>query len=289
MRSLLECVPCFFHQALRAAQEAGLDEALTRQLLNEIGRRLEHIDQALPPPVNGAFLYRRVAELSGNPDPFATVKRQHNELALSLVPGMRDWIDRADDRVDAAARIAAAGNLIDLGAQSRIGDLDAALKQALERDHQLWEIDSLSHALDVANAILVVGDNAGETVFDRLLLEELARRRPEATIAYAVRGGPIINDATADDARAAGIDRVAEILSTGSDIPGILLEAVDDDFLQWFATADLVISKGQGNFETLADQGDQCNREVFFILTVKCGAVSQHLGVPQGASVLTRG
>jgi uncharacterized protein with ATP-grasp and redox domains len=286
MQSLLECVPCFFHQALRAARVAGLDEATTRQLLNEIGRRLEDLDQALPPPVNGAFLYRRVAELSGNPDPFAVVKREHTELALSLVPVMRDWIESAGDRLDAAARIAAAGNLIDLGAQSQVGDLAAALKQALERDHQHWEIDALSQSLDDAGDILVIGDNAGETVFDRLLLEELARRRPDASLAYAVRGGPIINDATVDDARAASIDRVAQILSTGSDIPGVVLDKVADDFRHWYASADLVISKGQGNFETLADQKV---RQLFFILTVKCGAVSQHLGVPQGGSVLTRG
>jgi len=282
MRSYLECVPCFFEQALRAAGEAGLDEAQTRRLVVELGQWLGGFDPEAPPPVNGRFLYRRVAELSGRPDPYADAKRRHTELALTFLPRLRRWVEEADDPLDAAARIAAAGNILDLGAMSEIADLDEVLERALHSDHEPWHISALAERLEGANEILLLGDNAGEAVFDRVLLETLKRLRPEARLIFSVRGAPIINDATEEDARAAGVDAVASLLSTGSDTPGVVLEEVAPELRAAFDRADVVISKGQGNLETL----HPTPREVFFILTVKCPVVSRHLGVARGASVL---
>jgi uncharacterized protein with ATP-grasp and redox domains len=282
MRSFFECVPCFFQQALRAAGEAGLDEAQTLRLVVELGQWLEGFDPEVPPPVNGRFLYRRVAELSGRPDPYAEAKRRHTELALGLLPRLRQWVEQAEDALDAAARIAAAGNILDLGAMSSIEDLDGVLDRALHLNHEPWHISALAERLQDAEEILLLGDNAGEAVFDRVLLETLRRIRPEARLVFAVRGGPIINDATEEDAKAAGVDCVATLLTTGSDTPGVVLEEVAPELRAVFDRADLVISKGQGNLETL----HPAPREVFFILTVKCRVVSRHLGVPLGASVL---
>ena len=282
MRSFLECVPCFFQQALRAAGEAELDEAQTRRLVVELGQHLESLDFDAPPPVNGRFLYRRVAELSGRPDPYAEAKRRHTELALGLLPRLRGWVDDAKDALDAAARIAAAGNILDLGAMSSIDDLDAVLDRALNSNHDPWHIAALAERVQAAEEILVLGDNAGEAVFDRVLLETLRRLRPEARLVFSVRGGPIINDATEADAKAAGVDSAATLISTGSDIPGVVLDEVAPELRAVFDRADLVISKGQGNLETL----HPAPREVFFILTVKCRVVREHLGVPRGASVL---
>jgi uncharacterized protein with ATP-grasp and redox domains len=282
MRSRLECIPCFFGQALRGARVAGLDHERTRQLLEELGRRLPEMDPALPPPVNAPILYRRLAELSGRPDPFAEVKRRHTELALGLLPLMRRHVEASGDPLDAALRVAAAGNVIDLGALAEVDDMGVALERAVTAEHQRWDLEPLRDRLARARALLVVGDNAGETVFDRVLLEVVAELYPGVERFVSVRGGPTINDATAEDAVAAGLDRVAVVVSTGIDLPGVVPERSSAEMRRLLDHADVVVAKGQGNFETLAE----AYRELFFVLSVKCRVVSEVLGLPEGASAL---
>jgi len=282
MRSRLDCIPCFFAQAIRAARIAGLDEEDTRRLLEELGRRLPEVDPALPPPVNAPILYRRLAELSGQPDPFATVKLRHTELALALLPLMRSHVEASGDRLDAALRIAVAGNVVDLGALAEVDDLGAAVDRAVTVEHHCWDVELLRERLARARTLLLVGDNAGETVFDRVLLEVVGELFPAIERYFSVRGGPIINDATARDAVAAGLDRVATLVSTGTDLPGVVPERSSDEMRRLLDSADVVVAKGQGNFETLSGLG----RELFFILAVKCQVVSEELRLEKGASAL---
>jgi len=125
--------------------------------------------------------------------------------------------------------------------------------------------------LSKSSVLLIVGDNAGEAVFDRALIEAITRLYSIQKVYYAVRGAPVINDVTFDDATYAGVDSVAEIITTGSDVPGIVLNECSVQFVELFRTADVVISKGQGNFETLHG----CERKVYFLLKVKCGVVAK--------------
>lgn len=282
MRSRLECIPCFFAQAIRGARVAGLDLEDTRRLLEDLGRSLPEIDPALPPPYNAPFLYRRLAELCGRPDPFAEVKRRHTELALDLLPLMRRHVGASRDPLDAALRVAAAGNVIDLGALAEVDDLGAALQRALTLEHRRWDLEPLRERLVGARSLLVVGDNAGETVFDRVLVETVAELHPAVERFVTVRGGPTINDATREDAVAAGLDRVATVVSTGTDLPGLVPERSSDEMRRLLEEVDVVVAKGQGNFETLAGS----RRELFFVLAVKCGVVAEVLGLPEGASAL---
>ncbi len=285
VRADLDCIPCFFAQAVRAARVAGLDEAVTRQLLADLGRRLPEVDPDLPPPASAPLLYRRLAELAGVDDPFAAAKRRHTELALGLLGRLRRHVESSPDPLDAALRVAAAGNILDLGAMEEVGDLEAVLERALTADHSRWDLASLAGRLRTATSVLLVGDNAGEAVFDRVLLETWRRLRPSSELHFSVRGSAVINDVTEADARAAGVDRVARLVSTGSDLPGVVLERAGAAFRRVFADADLVVAKGQGNYETLDDAG----REVFFLLTVKCRVVAARLDLPLGESVLIRG
>lgn len=282
MRSYLECVPCFFAQAVRSGRTVGLDEGAIRDLLEHIGNRIGELDPSLPPPQNARLLYDRLAELAGRDDPFAEAKARHTELALRLVPTMREWMAGVEDRFDGALRLAAAGNIIDLGATAEVEDLAGALLRALDAARPRWDVAPLRQALSTARRLLVLGDNAGETVFDRVLLEVVTETWPGIELAYAVRSRPIINDATVADARAAGLDRVATIVPTGSDLPGIVLDRCSPELRERFDAADVVLAKGQGNYETLGEAG----RELFFVLTVKCGVVARDLGLPRGASVL---
>ncbi|HDG67598.1 MAG TPA: DUF89 family protein [candidate division Zixibacteria bacterium] len=282
MRSYLECIPCFMSQALRAARIAQLDDEQTLKLLRIVGGKIKDIQLSDPPPKTGKMIYSLVAEISGKRDPYEEVKREHIEFALKMLPFMEGYIRDAPDPVDAAMRVAAAGNIIDLGARKTVENVQKVLEDALTLKHRRWDIDQLKSVLADAGKILVLGDNAGETVFDFAMMKTLRRVYPEAEIFFSVRGGPTINDATYEDAVRSRIDEVATIISTGSDAPGILMDEVSAEFLEIFNSADVVISKGQGNYETLND----APRPIFFVMTVKCEVVARHLNLPEGSSVL---
>lgn len=284
MRSFIDCIPCMFEQAIRSARMVGLDDASVHELISTIGGGLRDFDPALSPPVNARVVYHTLSELSGLADPFEQAKHKHTELAMSLVPIMHRWLENADDTLDAAIRIAAAGNILDLGATADPGDVEGVLQRALDSHHELWHIGELRKALASARSILVVCDNAGEVVFDRVMLETVATLYPRAEIVAAVRSAPIINDAIIADALAAGLDRVAKVMSTGCALPGVDMDEVSQEFQDIYTSADVVIAKGQGNYETM----NELSRTIFFILTVKCHVVAAHIGAPQGSSVLIR-
>lgn len=283
MRTTFECWPCFLAQALRGAKEAGLDQEQTRTLLVEVGGGLADLHPSAPPPDFARHFYARIAELSGREDPYAATKREHTRAAIAVLDELRRRVREAADELDAALRVAAAGNRLDLGALADPGRVEDVLAGALSAPTPVWEVERFRGELARAGRVLVLGDNAGETVFDRLMLESLGRLRPEAELAYAVRGGPVINDATVEDALEAGVDQAARLLSTGAAVPGVLLAECSADFVKAFHAADLVLAKGQGNYETLSEPAP---RPLWYLLTVKCHQVSEHLGAPTGSSIL---
>ncbi len=285
MRTYIDCIPCFFGQALRAARMAGMAEEDIWSLLLDVAAAVRDFAPTDPPPKFGKFVYGLVRRRSGVDDPFAEAKRRHTKLALAALDFVYEFISHSDDKLDSALLVSAAGNVLDFGAHKGVVDLEETLERVLSTEQALWQLDALRERLRKAQKVLVVGDNAGEAVFDRVLLEVLGELFPAASLFYAVRGGAVINDATRKDAEAAGIDKVAKLVDTGSDAPGILMDEVSEDFARIFRCADVVIAKGQGNYETL----DGIGREVFFVMTVKCEVVSGHVGVPKGEVVLFRG
>ena len=281
IRSELDCIPCLFAQAVRGARTAGLGEAEGRALLAWLGGEIARLDPDRSPPENGVVLYRRLTELAGG-DPFLAVKRRHTAAALGLVPPMRRLVEAADDPLDAALRLASAGNRLDPGALADVERPEAILERALGAPSPRWDRGAFRHALAGARSLLLVADNAGEIVFDRVLLETIRRLYPGIELTVVVRGMPVINDATREDAEAAGLGEIAELLDTATDIPGFVPELVPDTVRRAFDGADVVLSKGQGNYETLTG----CGREVFFLLQVKCAVVARHTGQPVGSSLL---
>jgi len=180
------------------------------------------------------------------------------------------------DKLYWALKTAATGNFIDAAVSCDI-TIDEGIKTDLEKPFGVCDIEVFRERMEQAKTLLIIADNAGETVFDRLLMERL----PSLSIIYAVRGEPVINDATVEDARASGIEGCARILSTGCGAPGIVFEECGDEFLEIYRDADLVISKGQANFETLSGE----KREIFFLLKAKCPLIASHLGADVGQYV----
>jgi uncharacterized protein with ATP-grasp and redox domains len=204
--------------------------------------------------------------------------------ALKLLPHARGLVAKAEDSLEAAVRVSIAGNLIDFGTGSELKplDLEKVLADFMTRPFFHSDVSGLQSALAGAEAVLVVGDNAGENVFDRPLLEQLE----ELNVTYAARGGPVINDATVADARLAGIHLHARLVSTGADIPGVVPESCSPGFMELFETADLIIAKGQGNFETLTELPK--SGKIFMLFSVKCEVAARQVGGALGDMVVMK-
>ncbi len=281
MKSSLDCVPCHVRQSLDASRAVSDDPALHEQMLKEMLRWTAEMDTDLSPPVLGQRLHRRLREVTGIADPYRAEKDRHNEMVLRLLPGLRERIAVADDPFGLAVKLAIAGNIIDLGVNGEVPDgaLRASVEQALaEPVHGL--VDELRRDIESAEDILYLADNCGEIVFDRLLIEQLPLER----VTLAVRGLPILNDATMVDARTVGLTELVEVIDNGTDAPGTILDDCSPAFLRRFQAADLIISKGQGNFESLSD----VDAPIYFLFKVKCGVVAEHVGEPVGTHMVAR-
>jgi hypothetical protein len=286
MKTALDCVPCLLRQALEAARFVSDDPASHRRVVRRVLAELSEFDLSEPPPVAAAGIHRLVREIAGVSDPYEETKRRFTARALEMLPELRERVRRSDDPFAAAVRFAVAGNIVDLGVNGGLthDDVDRALSRAMAAPLDEAALAELRQAAarvrDGAGTILYLADNAGEIVFDRLLLEQLAGAR----LKVAVKGGAVINDATRRDAEQAGIGEIAEIIDTGSDTPGVVLEETGDGFREEFGRAGLVIAKGQGNYEALSE----APREVFFLLMVKCDVLASDLAEPGGTLYLGR-
>jgi uncharacterized protein with ATP-grasp and redox domains len=255
------------------------DPAVHEQIIREVFGWISKMDLADSPPALAQRIHTRLREVSGVDDPYAKDKREHNQLALGLLPSFRQQIAGSDDPLLMAARFAIAGNIIDLGAKSGLDEnhiLDS-FRDAAEQE-LLGDIAAFKQAVADAKTILYLADNAGEIVCDRLLVEQLGPER----VTLAVRGRPIINDATRIDAETAGLTELTTVIDNGAGAPGTILEECSAEFREIFERADVIISKGQGNFESLSGKP----RNIFFLFKVKCPVVAEASGLPLGSHVL---
>ncbi len=280
MRTEVECLPCFVRQSLQVARIIGCSPALQVRVVQKIAKIVASLDVSLSPPANALQIYRAIAELTGCEDPYRLLKTRSNADALRVVPALRREIECSASRLTAALRFAIAGNSIDYGAFASvdiIGALDKCRNNPFAVDHSAHFCDHIA-TLKKGASVLYLADNSGEIVYDSLLIEYLFRHGFVITI--AVKDGPIINDALMEDALAAGLNTFGRIISNGSRCPGTVLEQCSDEFRQIFASADLVISKGQGNFESLSE----VDREVFFLLMLKCAVAARHMAELAGVN-----
>lgn len=288
------------------ARRSGLDETAQRDVLNRVAEMLPGFPSDATPPEMSLRINRMIREITGSRDPFAEEKRQSNRLALQAAPGVRELIARSVDPLLTAIEFAIAGNSIDLGVASDL-DISAALQQLVQDEEaRIGTEDPANFALpalrdDLARAahgaaggtgtgggtgtagsLLYIADNAGEIVFDMLLIEQLQREYPQIAITVAVRHAPIINDATLADAEEIGLTGLVPVISSGSEAPGTPMAMVSDEFRDLFASADVVISKGQGNYETLSD----VEREIYLLFKTKCKVIARHSGSRVGDIML---
>ena len=278
MNTYYECIPCFVNQALTAMK--SVDDEKKEIIMREILKRLSNIDFSLSPPEMAREIFDVIENQIGVKDLYYDIKIKSNQYILDLEDEIRDLIEKSADPMVTALRLAIAGNIIDFGAKNDFTDelIHSEMDKALEIVIDNSKIYKLKNEIEKANKILYLGDNAGEIVFDKLFLEQL----PVEKIIFAVRGNAIINDALMEDAEMVGITDLLPVVSNGDNIPGTVLNRCSDEFKEIFEESDLIISKGQGNYETLS----YVDRNICFLLKAKCPVIAKDLNREVGDFII---
>jgi len=290
MRMIPGCVPCLVQMAITTARMGNADE----DTLLEAGRAalkiLADADYSHPAPHFSEPILKKVYALIHDPDPFAKAKRDANRVSLKLAEELaRPYLEEARDdrdRVFRGIRASIAGNIADYAVEPDLaGREEEFIREAFELEFSMLDFEKFYGRLKTAKKILFVCDNAGEIAFDRVLVEEFSRLGKKTWV--AVKSGPALNDALLEDAVEAGLDKVAdvELIETGQSRMGIDLESAGREFKSAWKNADLIISKGQANFESLAGK----NRKLFFLTMIKCKALEQKLGLKKGSAIFISG
>jgi uncharacterized protein with ATP-grasp and redox domains len=275
MKIYTGCIPCFARQAVEAAEMSTEDPELRQLIIRKALHGMAELPFDRTPPHAGMIIHRIVKNLLGDIDPYQELKAFYNRKALSLYSEMKAIVSNAEDPIETAARLAIAGNNIDFGIRSNDDhvDLHGVIEEALRKPLVIDHMERFTESLEQSHRILYVADNAGEVVFDRVLVEEI--KDFEDRVVFAVKGEPVLNDATMQDAEEAGLTGIVRVIGNGSDAPGTIIETCSDSFLAELSRSDLIISKGQGNYETLSEEP----RNVFFLLKAKCPVIARDLGV----------
>ena len=276
MKTYIDCIPCFIRQALDAVRFVTDDEKIQTEVLRKVLMAVAAMDFKQSPPLMGQLIHRLIREFTGIEDPYSDIKTRYNRYALNLYHQLKKQISESDDPLQTAIKLAIAGNIIDFGAKRDldIGGIYKAIDHGLKSELDPDVLNDFRRDIEKAERILYVGDNSGEIVFDRLLIEILPREK----ITFVVRGKPVLNDAVLADARTSGVTSIVPVIDTGSDAPGVLLDDCSDVCRQNIDQCDMIISKGQGNYETLCG----VDKRIYFLFLAKCPVIAGDAGVKEG-------
>lgn len=248
------------------------------QILHEILPLIPNLDPQGTPAENSTLILWKVNELLGITDPFAKAKKESNELALNLLPQLRERIIQSSDPLYTALQVSVAGNIIDLGIFKDF-DVEASIQEALEKKFAHDDYPSFKEKLKGAREVMILGDNSGEIAFDKLLAEQL--KASGVRVTYVVKESPILNDATWEDAECVEMKDVATVMSNGSGFLGTVMKTCSEEFRTALKQADLVISKGQANYESL-ESASEAGEKTYFLLRAKCEVVAESLRAKLG-------
>ncbi len=275
MKIDFKCYDCIFKLILELSEQLGSDGETRKRLANAMLEKFVEVSaRGGSPPELLAHLWGEIRfEASGCADPMKEIKRNSTKLGLRLLPRLREAVRDSDDPFAAAVRLAAAGNIIDYGI---FRDLDLARAEesilaVLDEPYDRAAAAELQRRMDEADSIFYMLDNCGEAVIDRLLMEPYREK-----LTVGVRGKPVLNDVTPEDAAASGID-FAPVVDTGDATAGVSFTRSKPEFLEKLESASLVIAKGQGNFESMEHL---FRKPVFYLFRAKCSVITTLLGCP---------
>lgn len=277
-----ECILCNLKQVYRIIRISDRTDEEARRLVALAMEYLSKVDYAKTNSEIMGETWKLITGEIGNGNPYNEIKEHYNSLLLREEENLRKVIECSANPLYSAVRLSALGNQIDFAGKREtsfiLDDLYQSLGQEFAIDHSKLLFDDL----EKAKMLLYLGDNCGEIVLDKLFLQQIKKQYPKLSIVYGVRGNPVVNDVTMDDANFVGMNTVAEILENGSGALGTVLDDTSQEFQDVFTKSDLVISKGQGNFESLSDHESTI---IYHIMMVKCERIAEKLDVPEGTIV----
>ncbi len=278
-----DCLECLLNQSIRVAKNLNLDREKSDKLLNIATNCISKYSEVTPVVV-ASDLYPQMSNFLKKDDIYKELKDLSSLKALELLPMVKDKISKFDNRIKGAIKASVAGNVIDFATPHQF-DLSLEFEKVFDTPFTIDNEDEFLEKLSNSKSLMIVGDNVGEHIFDKLLLEEIASVYPNLKLYYAVRGVPIINDVTVKEAKDIKIDTIATILDSGVDTPGLDYNRADSKFMKLYNSIDLIIAKGMGNYEALEGLGD--NR-IYHLFKVKCSVVSSNINADIGALIFKK-
>ncbi|WP_373071549.1 DUF89 domain-containing protein [Sulfurimonas sp.] len=268
-----ECIGCIVNQSVKVSKAIDADETLSNKLVSTVEDMSKSFSYSDTPPKIAADVYEKMAEIANKEDLYDEVKEHSTKKALSFVPIVKEKLQNSSEKLLTATKIAVAGNVIDLAAEVEF-DLEEELEKIFHTEFAYNDFDRFKDQLSVAKKVVVLGDNVGEHIFDYMFVETLKELYPNIKLTYMVRGNPIINDVTIKEAKEAGFDQICNLVNSGVNTPGFTYARATDEAKELFDSADLIISKGMGNYECMSPSH---RKNICFLLKVKCSVVASSL------------
>jgi hypothetical protein len=285
MRLKPDCIVCNLNIILRTLKIISKDEKFLIENMKKVVEGVSKVNRKLFPPELGGIVYKIVINSTNVKDPYKDIKKKQNDLILNNYSNLRKTILNTKDSLFEAVKFAIIGNVIDFGI-NEVVDFEEDIKNSLKKRIAINDYNLLERDLKSSNSILYIGDNSGEIVFDKILISLIKEIYPDIDITFACRSEPIINDVLIKDAMQVGIDKYAKVISNGMSLPGTILKYVNNEFMEELIRSDLVIAKGQGNFEGLEEEKME---NIYFLLKAKCNVVANYLGCRVGDLIIKRG
>lgn len=277
-----DCIPCILAMSITAVRKLGLDDGGVKELYCKI-LEIPSLRGQLWDITSAEIIelvWGKIADTTKNADPFYSLKSEQNKRIMEVYPFMEELVDEASEPLYTAVKLAILGNAIDVMISDSRQDIENSITEKLEAPLSKEIYGEFKKRLKQSRLLLFFGDNAGEIVFDRLLIKTI-RKMYDPEIAFVVRSVPTLNDATLDEARAVGIDKIATLVENGIDgpLPGTILKRCSNKVNDLVSRADLIISKGGGNFDTLEEEKGYLKDKITFMLLSKCDPYYKYFGV----------
>lgn len=285
MRLKPDCIICNLSIVLRTLKIISKDEGFLFRNMKKAVDSISLVNIEKFPPELGGIVYKTIIESTKVRDPYKHIKRKQNDLILRNYYNFRKSVLNSKNPLFEAVRLAIIGNVIDFGI-NKVIDFTKDIKDSLEKEIFINDYHLFKKELEFSKKILYIGDNSGEIVFDKLLITQIKETYSDKKIIFVCRGAPIINDVLIEDALQVGIDKYAKVMSSGMKLPGTILKYANKDFVNELRNSDLVIAKGQGNFEGMEEEAIE---NIFFLLKAKCNVVADYLRCNIGDLVIKRG
>lgn len=274
-----ECAKCSLALVKKVCKLKNINIKKENDILNKVKKYQESVDMSKTNPEISGEIFKLITDELDDDNPYKKIKSDYNKMVMDMYDELQLILNKSDDKYSTVLKMCITGNLIDFAAKHKFDEnmLREKLINILNSNFTIDHSDKMLKKIKKSNKLLFLGDNCGEIVLDKIFIEYLSKEFPDLEIYYGVRGANVVNDVSMDDALETGMEKVAKVISNGDKSLGTVYDKISDDFKLIFNSADIIISKGQGNFESL--QNDTINN-IYFLFMTKCEIVADIIGVP---------